>query len=110
MDEGNKKLVEIWEQLKKFKETNEWIRRNQSLLYLSDKIKELIKKDKTGEFDWVVIRILAGFLEQLDKEDSRIIQDKLLYQGLKAFYQNGDLFNYFRDMEQKRKQNEGEEE
>ena len=73
MDEGNKKLVEIYEQLKKFKETNEWIRRNQSLLYLSDKIKELIRKDKTGEFDWVIVRILAGFLEQLDKEDSRII-------------------------------------
>lgn len=106
MDLNLEELINIDKQLEKFKETNEWIRRNQTLLYLSDKIKEQLKKhsNDSEENDWVISTVFERFLKQVDdKAINKCIQEDVIYQGLKAFYAKKDLFNYVRDIEDARK-------
>ena len=99
MNDTSKIIIEMQTQLKKFKETNEWVRRNQTLLYLSDKIKQFVKKNNSRDYDWLICIAYEQFLKQLDKDDREYIQANVIYWGLKAFYTGGDLFNFFRDME-----------
>ena len=106
MDPNLEELKDINKQLEKFKETNEWIRRNQTLLYLSDKIKEQLKKHSNdSEANYQVIRImLERFLKQVeDKVIEKDIYEYIISQGLDAFYKVHDLFNFVRDIEDQRK-------
>lgn len=57
MDDTLNIIIEMQKQLIKFKETNEWVRRNQTLLYLSDKIKQFVKKDNSRDYDWIICDI-----------------------------------------------------
>lgn len=113
MDNQIKVLQDINDQLKKFTETTEKLRRNQTLIYLSDKIKECLKigfDDEAGS-DWVICSIFNSFLKQIDDDGIKTeIQHYIICQGLNAFYKNHDLFNFVRDMEDARKKlEEGEE-